>query len=862
MAESTQTDTSQTSAQQTAFSEAARTAEIKTSTHQRILILGDGPNGFGHESELDAATYQTLLVLKRRGLDAVYLNNNPYSFSMDNACGATVIAGDPSDPAVVRQVIESENITTLLVTVGGLTAMRTVEELIAHDYLDDKQINVLGTPLTTVRLINNPSLMNQALRDLGEPVIQSQVASDTSAAFDFARQVGFPVIVKSVAPKGEGDRVLAETADQLDGALTAAFDRSRTKQVIIDQSIVGLKEVSFEVMRDIRGTELLLGATEDMDPVGIHAADSIELTPIQTLTDREYQKLRQAAFRVARQLHIVGVLHVQFALDPAADRYFIMKVNPYYDRVSALLARASGYPIAQVAANVMTGVPLPEVKLPTGFAKRTALIEPVLDHVVVRFPIFAFDEAERRGVSVDRQLTTVQKSVGTTLGIGRSVEEALIKAMRGAHYHDRDFAFDALAKLSDNALIQQLIHPLDNRIMLLLEAIRRGYQSDELAELTQINEFYFNKLRHIYELEIDVAAHPHDNHWLAQAKYYGFSDGLIAQLWHTHADAIMNAAQAAGIQATFKTVEPTAGEFSEAVPAFYSTYELENESSPLSDQAALVVTTGPFRLGDGAAGDYVMSTVVSELHQQGIKTIVVNNNPNAISLIPQLADKQYLEPQEISDIMTLVDLERPKWIFVPGNRLKLIGALRLHHENVVVINKDKALNPVQDGAHFLSRIVYHSNKIGVNDPQEVGQLAYDQPIHTLKAQPQGIPGIAAEPGAMRHSGFYSTLFSAFSGHSRMITTALPFTELALLNKGTGINWIRLLVRAVINKTTSADRTHLGQGAFKTLTAADISMTDLPTDIDMRWRPNLPLTSPQFRLGAKLVIAFPGELHMT
>ncbi|MGV0167429.1 ATP-grasp domain-containing protein [Furfurilactobacillus sp. WILCCON 0119] len=851
----------QTTEQVAAFNAAERSAEQSTAPYQRLLVLGDGPNDFGHETELDAAAYQTLSVLKRRNLDAVYLNNNPYSFTMDNPCGATVIMGDPTDPATVRQVIESENITTLVPTVGGSLAMRVVEELIAHDYLDEKHINVLGMPLTTVRLINNPALMNQALKELGQPVIASQVASTVTEAFDIARQIGFPVIVKSVAPRGEGDRALAENADQLDAALDAAFERSRTRQVIVDQSIVGLKEVSFEVLRDVRGTELLLGAMEDMDPVGIHAADSIEIAPIQTLTDREYQKLRQAAFRVARRLHVVGVTHVQFALDPVHDNYFIMKVNPYYDRVSAILSRASGYPIALVAANVMTGVALSEVKLPSGFAKRTALIEPVLDHVVVRFPVFSFDEANRRGIQVDRHLTTIQKSVGATLGIGRSLEEATIKAMRAAHYHNRDFAFDTLSQMADNDLIQQLIHPQDNRVMLLLEAIRRGYQSDELAELTKIDEFYFQKFRKLYDLEMTVAAHPGEVAYLQRAKYYGFSNGLIAQLWNSTTDAVMNQAHNAGIVPTYKTVEPTAGEFSEVVPTFYSTYELENESTQLADESALVVTTGSFRLGDGAAGDYVMSTVVSELHQQGIKTVVVNNNPDAISLIPQLADKQYLEPQELADILAIIDLEHPKWIFVPGNRLKLIGALKLRHENVIVINKDKAYKPAQDGKQFLTRIVFHTNQIGVADPQEIGQTAYSEPVYTLKADPQGVPGIQAEPGSMRQTGYYSTLFSALSGHARMVTTALPFPQLAFLNKGTGVNWVRLLVRFLLDKTTAADRQHLSQGAFHTVSTADVQMKDEPVDLTVRWHPSLPLVGPQFRLGARLIVPFPSHFNM-
>ncbi|GEK27726.1 ATP-binding protein [Furfurilactobacillus siliginis] len=835
-----------------------QSAETDSSQSQRILVLGDSANDFGHETELDAAAYQTLSVLHRHNLDAVYLNDNPYSFTMDNPCGATVVMGDPTDLGTVRQVIESEHITTIIPVVGGRDAMRTIEELIAHDYLDDRHITVLGVPLTTVRLINNPALMNQTLRELNEPVIQSQVASSTSAAFDLAREIGFPVIVKSVAPRGEGDRVLAESADQLDDALTEAFARSRTNQVIVDQSIVGLKEVSFEVLRDARGTELLLGALEDMDPVGIHAADSIEITPIQTLTDREYQKLRQAAFRVARRLRVVGLMHIQFALDPVHDNYFVMKVDPYYDRVSSLLARASGYPIALVAANVMLGVSLAEVKLPSGFAKRTALIEPVLDHVVVRLPVFSFDEVQRRGITVDRQLTTVQKSVGATLGIGRSVEEAVLKALRAAHYHNRDFAFNALAKLSDNDLIQQLIHPHDNRIMLLLEAIRRGYQSDELAELTQMDEFYFHKLRNVYELEVSVAEHPGDVDWLHRAKYYGFSDGLIAQLWQTNADAVMNQAHSAGIIPTFKTLEPTAGEFSEAVPSFYSTYELENESTPQSGDVALVVTTGAFRLGDGAAGEYVMTTVVSELHQQGIKTVVISNNPNALSLIPQLGDKQYLEPQEISDVLAIIELEHPKWIFVPGNRLKLIGALRLRHENVIVINKDKAPKSAQDGDQYLTRVVFHTSKIGVADPQEIAQTAVAHDRQTLKASEQGVPGIAAEPGAMRQSGYYQTLFSALSGHSRMVTTALPFTTLALLNKGTGINWVRLLVRALLDKTTTADRQHLEQGAFKTTTTDDVAMIDVASRLDLRWHPSLPLQGVQFKLGAKLQVPFPRQ----
>lgn len=820
---------------------------------KKVLLIGAGANDFGRESELDTAAYQVIDALKELGIATVLVDDNPYSYALESE--NTTAYMRPLTSRNIQEVIDIEHPDAVLPAVGGTTAFRIVEELAQFDG-NMKNITFLGVNLKTVLQINNPGLLNERLRAIGEPVIISQVANSIEDAFDIARTLGFPVIVKPVAPQFEASRQQANDSDDLDRALTIAFRQSLTNQVVIDQGINGLREVGLEVMRDSHDTNMFIGAVEDVDPIGIHAADSIIVSPVQTLTDREFQRLRTSAFRIMRALNIVGIAHIQFALDPKTDTYFVIKVSPYFDMTSALVARSTGYPMALVMASVVLGIPLTKVQLPSVFASKTAIIEPVMDHVVVRFPVFAFGEIENAGVKVNRELDTMQKSVGSTIGIGRSIEEALEKAIRAAHFSNRSFSPTIMNALPENDLIQQLIHPRDNRVLLLIEALRRGYTVDELAELTKIDEYYFYKLQHIMELEREVAAHPGDISLLTQAKYYGLSDGLIAKLWHQDFDDVRRLGRENNLVPTYKAIEPSAGEFPENVTVYYSTFEMENESERLSEQPVLVIGTGAFRLGDGASGSYTTAVVLDELRRNNIRSIIMNNNPNDLSLTQQLADKQYIEPLEISDVMNVVELEEPAVVIVPGNRIKLINALRDRDVNVRVLAKEKysPAGPAKDVHEYAANYLYDGQQLRLISLTDhiAGKLMMDHEVlTTFISENIPLPKLDFDT-----PGLYQVVSDQLPLPSDVQPSdmrPMPYGQVAFMNKITGVNWWRLIIRMFINEMTETDKKILAQ---LPLIPWDYRVSELvanDTDFYQHLQPDATLDTTQFEMGVSVRI---------
>ncbi|CAH0415769.1 carbamoyl-phosphate synthase large subunit [Periweissella fabaria] len=817
---------------------------------KKVLLIGGGANDFGRESELDVATHQVMHTFADLGIATILIDDNPYSLSLEDSHATTYI--QPITVENVRNIIEFEQPDAVYPAVGGTTAFQVLGDLFAQ--FDYPNLEILGMSLDTVNMVNNPALLAKRLRQIGEPVISSQVVNSVEAAFDIAREIGFPVNIKPMAPKFEASRHTAEDSETLDLVLKIALKQSRIKQVVISQGINGLREVGVQVMRDHHDVNMLIGAVEDMDPVGIHAADSILVTPVQTLSDREFQRLRMAAFRIMRGLDIVGTAHIQFALDPRTDRYYIIKVSPYFDSTSTLVSRSTGYPLAIVAAHVCVNINLTRIVLPNNFAKKMAIIEPVMDRIVVKFPVFAFGEIENAGIKVNRRLNTMQKSAGSTIGIGRSIEEALEKAIRAAHFSNRVFSPDLMSALPENDLIQQLIHPRDNRILLLIEALRRGYTIDELAELTKIDEYYFYKLQNIMELERAVKRNPGDLALLQDAKYYGLSDGLIAKLWNQDFDDVRQLAKNNDLQPTFKAIEPSAGEFPEDVTVYYSTFEQENESERLGDKSVLVVGTGAFRLGDGASGSYVTSTILDEIRANGFQSIIINNNPNDLTLMIQFADKQYIEPLEISDIMNVVELEQPAFVLVPGNRIKLIAALRERNVHVCVIPKDKytAPGPQHDEREFAINYYFDGTDVHPITITEhvTGKLMFDKNVYTQIYQ-QKIPKLQLRDTS---PGLYQLItnqlpLSTDLGEYQL--RPVPFGQIAFLNKVTGINWIRLMIRNILGCQTDADKVLLARLPDVNFKHQVAEMVSNNTDFFQHLQPAGELDSTQFEMGVAM-----------
>jgi len=767
----------------------------------RILLIGSSADGFGRATETDMAGYEMITELLRRDYTVYYVDDNPYSFAGGHP-DIKFIVSDLTTDNLVKLIIE-EGITAIAPTVGGMTAINLTTDLVK--VLGEQSPRIVGPSLSAMEAAQNSKYLQERLAKLGLPYIQTRIASTPSEVFDVARELDFPIVVRPVAPRGISTRLQAEDAAELDHISEVCLEQSLTHQVSIDKSIYGYREIDLLVMRDARDTTLLIGGMEDVDPFGIHSGDSIAITPVQTLSDPAFQTLREAAFRVARGFDVEGVLEVRFAIQPEEEEFVITRVIPFFARKAGIITAATGYPLIPVMTGVMLGERLDKIKISDVYAEHTALLEPTMDHVAVRFPAFAFRELENANVMTANRLDTIQKSVGTTIGVGRSVEEALEKAIRAAHFNNLSFSPTLMNALTDNQIIEQLLHPRDNRVLLLLEAIRRGYTVDELVELTKIDAFYFYKLENIMKLEQAIPKAPWDAEMLRDAKYYGLSDGLVARLWDADYEDVRRFRLDHEILPTYKAFEPSAGEFEEAVTQYYSTFEFENESEQLGDDSALIIGTGAFRLGDGGAASYMMATVADEIKRQGIKTITMNNNPHDLMFMPELSDKRYFEPLEISDIMSVVDIEKPTRVFVPGNRIKLIQRLKDAGLNVEVIPRDKYLTttlPVEGEKHLVNYF-YDGDKlhpIGVSRQTNQGIL--------IAPEEQSVISEVAIPDVTFDSpGLYQAEVQSFTEAENISAEdicPMPFTQAAFLEKITGIEFVRLLVRVMLGNLTDQD----------------------------------------------------------
>jgi carbamoyl-phosphate synthase large subunit len=720
-----------------------------TTTKQSILIIGGGQNDFAREGEVDAAILKVIQTLEEQGLDIILTDDNPVAIALESPQITTI--WQPLTIVNIQNLIERYQPTYLLPFLGGEKAWRLTTQLVEEwELLSSQDLpTILGVPSETLPRYTNPTILMNHLGTQNLPVIQNHTIDSVDEAFDLLREFELPMMAKALNPSQENTRRLIERADDFEPVIRNVFEQSLTQQVVLSQSISGFKEINMALMRDQAGTHLQIGASEDMDPIGIHTHDSLSVTPIVTLSDRNVQRMWHYAFQVADALQIIGALHVQFAIDETSHDIYLTKVTPYIDRYMAFVERATGYPLVQVATQLALGRPLTTVKLSDEFTPQAALMVPMMDHFVVQLPIFQFGELQAAGIQVNRQLSTIQKSVGATFGIGRTFIEALEKAIRAAHFNNASFSPTYMQTFSDDELIQQLIHPQDNRVLLLIEAIRRGYEVDELAELTAIDEFYFYQLQQLDALESEVIDRPFDTETLRKAKTYGLSDGLIARFWQTTFDFIRQSTYDKAIHVTYKAIEPSAGEFPDYARQFYSTFERENESRQLSEQAALVIGSGAFRLGDGAAAGYATNLTLLALKRRGYRTIVMNNNAHDATLLAGASDKQYLEPLEISDVMNVVAIEQPTVIFVPGNRQKLIHALREQGQNVAVLPKTKHVQPgpeehtdIQwqvvsyDGHNrqYLTNLVQSANTVSMAQPDTLS----DATIQLVQAQEPGI----------------------------------------------------------------------------------------------------------------------------
>ncbi|OAU92760.1 carbamoyl phosphate synthase large subunit, partial [Lacticaseibacillus rhamnosus] len=624
----------------------------------KILVIGSGPIIIGQAAEFDYSGTQACLALREEGYEVVLVNSNPATIMTDTEIADRVYI-EPLTVEFVSQILRKELPDAILPTIGGQIGLNLAMKLSNTGILDELGIELLGTKLSAIDQAEDRELFKNLMQKLHEPVPESAIANNVQEAQEFADKIGFPVIIRPAFTMGGTGGGIADNEKELAEIAENGLNLSPVTQVLIERSIAGYKEIEFEVMRDASDSAIVVCNMENFDPVGVHTGDSMVFAPTQTLTDKEVQMLRDSALKIIRALKIEGGCNVQFALDRNSFKYYVIEVNPRVSRSSALASKATGYPIAKMAAKIAVGLNLDEIKNPV--TKKTwAEFEPALDYVVTKLPRFPFDKFENG----DRTLGTQMKATGEVMAIGRTLEESLLKAVRSLEVgliHPRRPEF---SKLSDDELSKHIIQANDERLFYLAEAFRRDYTIDEVAELSKMNPFFLDKIKHIVELERELAAHKADLSLLAEVKRYGFADEEIAKLWGLHADQIRQMRKEQHILPVYKMVDTCAGEFASDTPYYYSTYESSTESTKSDKPSILVIGSGPIRIGQGVEFDYATVHSVKAIQKAGYEAIIMNSNPETVSTDFSIADKLYFEPLTLEDVLNVIDLEQPKGVIV------------------------------------------------------------------------------------------------------------------------------------------------------------------------------------------------------
>ena len=785
-----------------------------------ILIIGAGPNNIQHGDEVDSATYQVATYLRRAGVTTILADNNPFSYSLNDS---SVIDHSSIGPLTVNhliELIEKYQPRAILPTLGNRQAFLLTQELLEKGILRKKEIGLLGVPEATVRQVNNPVLLERTLRQMGAPMKKIVTVNNYPDALEEAQRLGYPVIIRSVLPKITSTRQIVHDQSELAAAVSKCLSQSRAEQVYVQQSLGGYKEIEVVVQRDQSGTMMMLGMVEDMDPIGIHAGDSIAFNPAQTLLDRQIQDMRDTAFAITRKLRIVGVNHVQFALDPVNDNFYVIKSSPYFDRMVSFVAQSTGYPVAMVSAQLYLGKTLREIDLGPGFAKYAALIEPAMDHIAARVPVWGFSPEQAQ----KQLLGTEKKSVGTVFGIGRSPAEALFKAIESRYHEPTDFHLQSQAKLSDDELVDRLVHPHAERLFSLLEAMQRGYTAYELVEMTKIDPFYFDQLAKMKELITELVEHPGKEPVLAKAKHNGLSNQLIAKLWKTTPKQIYQMMQDHNLTVKYKEVEPSAGEFDQHTQTFYSAYEDENEALTLPQPSALFIGTGGLRLGLSNAGDFFVASMMMQLHRQKFHTIIMNCNPSFVTLNTLIADKRYIEPASAENVLSVVEIDQPQLIFIPASYTNLLETLKKYdlQSKVITLPDDRlgnlkprsnqlvALDYLWDGENEKFLASTAALQSATNFDYEMINLQLPAAINDVELKK--MQTTAREVVEQQSNpGFYQVIFEQDGlGYKALTVQSISLPEVAFLSKSLGINLPALLGKIVSDQDFSLVDTEITQ----------------------------------------------------
>lgn len=620
---------------------------------KKVLVIGSGPIVIGQAAEFDYAGTQGCLALREEGVEVVLINSNPATIMTDKDIADEVYI-EPLTAEFVKKVIKKERPDSLLPTLGGQAGLNLAMELFEEGFLKKENVRLIGTTSLTIKKAEDRDIFKQTMEKIGEPIAASKVVENVKDGVEYAKTLGYPVVLRPAYTLGGSGGGIVYNEVELIETLENGLRLSRVGQVLVERCIAGWKEIEYEVMRDGIGNVITVCNMENIDPVGVHTGDSIVVAPSQTLGDKEYQMLRSSALNIITELNITGGCNVQYALNPDSFEYCVIEVNPRVSRSSALASKATGYPIAKVAAKIALGYTLDEIK--NAVTKKTyAAFEPMLDYVVVKMPRLPFDKF----ISAKRELGTQMKATGEVMSICNNFEGGIMKAIRSLEQHVNSLLDYDYSKLDTERLKSELQRVDDRRIWVIAEAIRKGISFEEIHKITKIDIWFISKIANIVKTENRLSSEILDEDLLKEAKRLEFPDSLIAKLSNKSEEEIKTLRHRLDIRAVYKMVDTCAGEFKAQTPYFYSCYGGSNEAKRSDRKKVLVLGSGPIRIGQGIEFDFCSVHSTWEFKRLGYETVIINNNPETVSTDFDIADKLYFEPLTPEDVESIVDIEKP-----------------------------------------------------------------------------------------------------------------------------------------------------------------------------------------------------------
>ena len=685
---------------------------------KKIMVIGSGPIVIGQAAEFDYSGSQACKALREEGYEVVLVNSNPATIMTDpEMADKTYI--EPLHASIVAKIVERETPDALLPTLGGQTALNLAVELGEMGVLDKYGVELIGAKLDAIKKAEDRELFKESMRRIGLDVPKSEIANNVEEALSIADEIGYPVVVRPAFTLGGTGGGIAYNREELREVVEKGLEMSLINQVLIEEGVIGWKEFELEVMRDLADNVVIICSIENFDPMGVHTGDSITVAPAQTLTDVEYQRLRDAAIAIIREIGVeTGGSNIQFAVHPESDRFVAIEMNPRVSRSSALASKATGFPIAKIAAKLAIGYTLDEI--PNDITKETpASFEPTIDYVVVKIPRFAFDKFP----TANQILGSQMKSVGEVMAIGRTFEEALQKALRSLEIGRHGLGADGKdVNPTREEIIQKLVNPNADRVFYIKYALKAGFSVDEIYNLTKIDPWFIEKIKNIVKIEDKLRSLAKTHRFdeinkdvILEAKKYGFSDKQIAHIFNVSERDVRRKRKSLGITTVFKMVDTCAAEFEAKTPYYYSTYEMDNDAIPTDKKKVMILGSGPNRIGQGIEFDYCCVHAVLSLKDEGYETIMVNCNPETVSTDYDTSDRLYFEPITHEDVMNIYENEKPEGVIVQfGGQTPLNISKELEESGATILGTSTdSIDLAEDRERFAELI----EKLGIPQPE-------------------------------------------------------------------------------------------------------------------------------------------------